>query len=464
MKISQLIKVITFCMLFSLNMNLSAQEGVLTLEKSIELALSKNPEFQIAQKEWQKSKKAIWEAYSAILPSVDANFNFQHAWNIQTSVVPNFLKPLLLPLAPMIPELQEMPDEIEFSFGLRNTFTYGAMLTQPLFLGGAGIAGIKMAYNGERAAKLNYESKRQNLIYQVSNAFYGCLLAKNLVQVQTEALEQAEKNFENVKKRYEVGSASGFERMRAEVEVANLKPELIAAKNNYQASLTGFRMIIGLESHTAFELQGNLEYVYDEYDGIPLEELQVQALEHRPEIQTLDAQKNLATNGLMLARSQFLPKLFFSTDYSFLAMRGDTKFTQDDFSKGFTSALSLQIPIFHGFKNCKQYQSAVLDYKITQDLEKQILDGIRAEIEIAYNDFHEASQKYHAALESIELAEESLRLANLTYEEGASTQLDVLSSQLAFTRSKLNYASALYDYQMARYRIRKVTGMLNSIL
>jgi outer membrane protein len=457
-------KFFIFSMLFYLNMNIPAQENVLTLEKSVEQALLNNPDFQIAQKEWQKSKKAIWEAYSAILPSVDANVNFQHAWEIQTSVIPNFLKPMLSPLAPMIPELSQMPDYVSISFGLENTFTYGAVLTQPLFLGGAGIAGIKMAYNGERTAKLNYESKRQNLIYQVSDAFYRCLLAKNLVQVQTEALEQAEKNFENVKKRYEVGSASGFERMRAEVEVANLKPELIAAKNNYQASLTGFRMIIGLEKQTAFELEGDLEFVYDEYDAIPLEDLQLQALEHRPEIQTLQAQKNLAANGLTLARSQFLPKLFFSTDYSFLAMRGDTKFAQDDFSKGFTSALSLQVPIFHGFKNCKQYQKAVLDYKITQDMEKQILDGIRAEIEIAYNDFHEASQKYHAALESIELAEESLRLANLTYEEGASTQLDVLSSQLAFTRSKLNYASALYDYQMARYRIRKVTGMLNSIL
>jgi outer membrane protein len=457
-------RLFAFTLIFCFYLNLSAQQKVLTLGQSVEVAMLKNPEYQIAEKEWEKSKKAIWEAYSAILPTVDANVNFQRAWKIQTSLVPNFLKPILSPLASVVPEFALMPDYVPISFGLRNTLTYGAMLTQPLFLGGAGVAGIKMAYNGERSAKLNYESKRQNLIYQVSDAFYRCLLAKNLIQVQTEALEQAEKNFENVKKRYEVGSASGFERMRAEVEVANLKPELIAAKNNYQASLTGFRMIIGLEKQTAFELEGDLEFVYDEYDAIPLEDLQLQALEHRPEIQTLQAQKNLAANGLILARSQFLPKLFFSTDYSFLAMRGDTKFTQDDFSKGFTSALSLQIPIFHGFKNCKQYQKAVLDYKITQDMEKQILDGIRAEIEIAYNDFHEASQKYHAALESIELAEESLRLANLTYEEGASTQLDVLSSQLAFTRSKLNYASALYDYQMARYRIRKVTGMLNSIL
>ena len=172
----------------------------------------------------------------------------------------------------------------------------------------------------------------------------------------------------------------------------------------------------------------------------------------------------MASKGVTLARSEFLPKLFFSTDYSYLAMRNDYKFTSDDFSKGFTSALSLQIPLFHGFKTCKEYQKARLDYKIALDTEKLTRDGIATEVEIAYNKFKESSEKYQAAKESISLAEEALRLANLMYEEGVHTQLDVLNSQLALTQSRLNYATALYEYQMARYDLRRVTGLLTSVL
>ena len=448
-------------------------EKVLTLDQCVNIAMQNNPEVSIAEKEWKKAKAGILEAYSAILPSLDAHASFQKSWDIQTNTIPNFLKVMLKPQPGILPpDLEEiftlysdaMEPTVALSFGLENTFMYGATLTQPLFLGGAGISGIKIAYASEKAARQNYETMRQGLIYSVTDAFYQSLLAKKLVQVQEEAMLQARTNLNMVKKNYNVGSASGFDKMRAEVEVANLKPELIGAKNNYQASLTGIRMILGLEKNTAIEIQGEMEYQYDDYGTLELIELQERAVQNRHEVSALLAQKKIAASGVSIARSQFMPKLFFSTDYSFLAMRNDYEFVQDDFSKGFTSSISLQVPLFHGFKNCKQYQKARLDYKIATDMEKQLLDGIIAEVEMAYNKFQEADEKYQAANESIEMANEAMRLANLTYEEGASTQLDVLSSQLALTRAKLNHASALYEYQMARYRIRKVTGVLTDIL
>jgi len=447
-------KTVLFLFLFILSVGLFAQdEMVLTLEQSVAIALEKNPEVRIAEKELDKAKAGIWEAYSALLPSLDASANFVHAWDLQTTKIPNFLQDVL-----------GGPDFLDFAMGLENTFTYGAMLTQPLFLGGAGIAGIQMADAVRDAAEDDLDSKRQNLIYQTADAFYGCLLARELVEVQTKALDQAEANLDLVLKRVDVGSASKFDRMRAEVEAANLKPAVISARNNYQAAMTGLRMILGLDKNTVIDLEGALEYVPDDYAGISLADLQAQAVKTRPELHALTSQKRMASKGVVLARSEFLPKLFFSTDYSFLGMRNDYKFTNDDFSKGFTSTLSLQIPLFRGFRTCKQYQKARLDYKITLDAEKLTRDGIAAEVEIGYNKFKESSEKYQAAKESISLAEEALRLANLMYEEGASTQLDVLSSQLALTQSRLNYASALHEYQMARYNLRRVTGLLKDVL
>lgn len=441
-------------LLFMIPIGLFAQEKmILTLEQSVSIALERNPEIQIAEKELAKTKAGIWEAYAALLPTLDASANFVHSWDLQTTKIPNFLQDVL-----------GGPDYLDFAMGLENTFTYGAMLTQPLFLGGAGIAGIQMADAVRDAAQYDLDSKRQNLIYQTADAFYGCLLAKELVEVQTKALSQAEANLDLVLKKFEVGSASKFDRMRAEVEAANLKPAVISARNNYQAAMTGLRMVLGLDKEMWVEVQGALEYVPDDYDGISLSDLQAQAVETRPELHALESQKRMASKGVALARSEFLPKLFFSTDYSYLGMRNDYKFTQDDFSKGFTSSLSLQIPLFRGFKTCKSYQKARLDYKIALDTEKLTQDGIAAEVEIAYNKFKESTEKYQAAEESISLAEEALRLANLMYEEGASTQLDVLSSQLALTQSRLNFASALYEYQMARYDLRRVTGLLKGVL
>lgn len=442
-----------------------SQESLeLTLEKSLEIAFQKNPQFKIAEKEVEKAKANVWTAYSNLMPQLNGSVNFQHSWEIQKNTIPNFLKPMLGPLAGMIPELKDMPDFVQLSFGMENTFQYGATLTQPLFLGGAGIAGVQIASAAKRASEMNLEAQRQNLIFQVASAFYSCLVAREVANVQEQALQQAEANLEIVMKKYGAGSASGYDKMRAEVNVANLKPGVISARNQYQSALTQFRAVLGLEENRNININGKFIYVADEFGEKSLAEVKKLALDNRPEKKALIEQKYMAGKGVTIARSNFLPKLFFQSDYSYLAMKNDYYLSQRDFNRGITSAVSLQIPLFTGFRNTKEYQKAKLDFHIVEDSEKQLNDGLLAEAEMIYNKFKEANEKYQAASQTVQLAEETLRLANMMYEEGTNTQLDVLNTQLALNQARLNYASSVFEYQMARYQLRKVTGTLNSIL
>jgi outer membrane protein TolC len=203
---------------------------------------------------------------------------------------------------------------------------------------------------------------------------------------------------------------------------------------------------------------GEFAYQEDDFGQVPLAELQNMAFQNRPEVLVMNEQKYMTRQGVNIACSSFLPRLFFQTDYSYMAMRNDMKFVQDDFSKGFTSAVSLQIPLFHGFKSIQGYQQAKLDYRIMEDNEKQLNDLITAEVEIAFNNFNEARQKYQSAKETVALAEEALRMANLLYNEGANTQLDVMISRLALTQAQVNYFSSIYEYQVACSYLRKATG------
>jgi outer membrane protein len=462
-------QVILYCFVIALLVHhpAAAQDKmILTLDQSVAIALEKNPEIQIAEKEISKAKAGVGQAVSSIMPKINGSVNFQHNWSIQAQTIPNFIKMAMrLPDGTyVLPGVEQMPDYLKLSFGIDNTFMYGATLTQPLFLGGAGWAGIRIASASKRAAEETLEFKRQNLIYNTVNLFYGCLLAKEVVTVQEQALEQSQANLELVIKKVDAGTASGFDKMRAEVDAANLRPQLISARNGYQSALTGLKMIMGLPEESQIEIQGQLDFVQDPIDSLSLEGLQHLAFQMRPEFHALKAQKAMASGGVAVARSQFLPKLFFQTDYSYLAMRTDYRFKQNDFSKGLTSAISLQIPLFTGFGNALSYQKARLDYKIVDDSERQLGNGIAAETEIAHNKYQESRQKYSAAKESIAMAEEALRLANLMYAEGASTQLDVMGARLALTQSRLNYISSLYEYQMARYQLRKAAGILKGVL
>lgn len=439
-----------------------AQETLtLTLERSVNMALENNPEYQKQRKEVAKARASVTESYSSVLPQVSVNANFQRAWAIQENTIPNFIK-VMLP--PTFPGVDQMPDFVRISFGLENTLMYGATLQQPLFLGGAGMAGIRMAKAAYQASEENLEMAEQELLYNVASAFYGSILAKEVVTVQEEALQQAQENYDIVKTKYDAGAASKFDLMRAEVNVANTRPDAITARNNYKNSLTRLKMMLALDMDTQLDVNGNLLYEDDAFTNLTLAEYQNMALQNRPELAALQSQKVISRQGVTMARSNFLPKLFFQTDYSYMGMKNDLKFTQDDFSKGFTSAISLQLPLFTGLKNNRQYHKSKLDYQITLDTEEQVTDGIAAEVEAVYHKLLEAKEKFMSANETVELAEESFRLATMMYEEGTNTQLDVFTAQLGLTEARLNYLSSLYEYQMARYALRKVTGQLDGIV
>jgi len=70
----------------------------LTLEQSVALALEHNPELAVARNDHEKAGAAVWQAWSTVLPRLDGYANIQHSWEIQTSRIPNFLKPMLGPL------------------------------------------------------------------------------------------------------------------------------------------------------------------------------------------------------------------------------------------------------------------------------------------------------------------------------------------------------------------------------
>ena len=451
-------------LLFICSGGLSQTQLSLTLQQSVEQALAHNPELAVAENEFSKSQAGVWQAWSTILPKLDGYASLQHSWEIQTSRIPNFLKPMLAPLGQTIPGVDQMPDFVDIAFGLENTMRYGATVTQPLFLGGAGVAGIRLANAAERASDHSLQARRQSLIYDVASAFYSVLLAQELVRVQENAQAQAQANLEVVSKKFDVGMASPLDRMRAQVDLANIEPEVINARNSLKSSLSNLRIVLGVDRNTDIDVLGGFQYEPDDVSTQRLDELQAAAVEHRHEIAMVREQRNIADYNITIARSNYFPRIIFQTDLSYLGMRDDLKFSRTDFSKGITSSFTLQIPIFAGFEYSKQTEKAELDFNSAMENERQLLNSINAEVEIALNRFHEAEEKYRSAVKTVELGTEALRLANVMYEEGANTQLDVLTSQLALTRAQVNHANAIFEYQITRYQLRKAIGLLTGVL
>jgi len=444
----------------------AAQVLELTLEKARELALINNPQIKLANEAVKKSDAQVTEARAGLLPTFSAFSSYQRAWDLQTTVIPNFLKPMFDPLnlalynAGYLPEYQESDEYIEMAFGLESTLTYGVNIQQPLFVGGAIWNGYQISQSVRKITKSQFQATRQATLLEVTNAYNGVLFARSLMGVMQQSLAAAEKNLEQVQKFRATGMSSDFDVLRAEVQLATYKPQLVSAENGAHLAVSNLLRIIGLGDTELVIISEELTYLPNEYSNQSFQTLVAMALTNRPESKMLIEQQSIAQRQLSLAKASLMPSLVFGTSYQFQGQRNDLDFTADDFAKSFNSSLSLSIPIFSGLGNSARIQQAKVGLNETRYREEALIQGIKLEVEGAYYKMKEAEENVSTQSKVIDSAQEALRLAHLRYAEGASTQLEVMNAEVALYQTRLNYQRTLFEYNTALAGLKKALNQL----
>jgi outer membrane protein TolC len=405
------------------------EKTVLTLEKSIELALSQNPYHLATEERIDAAQSQVREAVSGFLPHLSTN-----------GMINLSEKLFQLEFPSMIPG--EPPTRIEVDFTRDYQFTFD--LSVPLYTGGRLKAGLKQAnYNLKSTQEVVRQSK-QITIFNTKRAFYGCLLAREFVRVAELALKDAEDLYKNVKSQYDVGLTSQFDLLRSEVRVVNLRPQLIQAKNSYETAMLNLKTLLGMDITVPIEVQGNLVYKPTSPD---VEASVTKALQNRPEINQLMYQRKITEQTKIIARSQKLPTLAVSGQFNFWADR--FRFSSDTWQDYYSINLVLNWPIFSGFgpsARMAQADSALREIDLTM---KGLRDAVEFDVNQAILKIEEANETLLSQEKNVEQAEESLRIANLNFAEGMVTLLDISAAQTALTQARVNYSLAVHDYFVA---------------
>jgi len=423
---------------------LTAQSIELDLETVRQLALQNNPQVKLSQKAIDKASQQVQEARGGLLPTVNAFANYQRAWELPTIFFDN----------------PNGPGKISFKMGSEHTVMTGLTIQQPLYLGGAAWNGYKVSQLGKSMAETQARSTRESILLEATSAYLGLLFTRSVVSVIESALETAQENLKQVKEFRSAGKASDFDVLRAEVQVATYRPQVISARNNVRLAESRLRMVTGIDQSTELVIHDQLSYEPNSLIEQDVNDLFQLALERRPDIQLLELQKAVAEKQLSLARAAQSPAIFFKTAYQYQGERQDLNFTGNDFFKSFNSSLSLSIPVFNGFQTRAKIQKAKIGLREVDDHKEALLRGIRMEVEGAYFTMQEAEQKVAAQIKLVEQAQEAFRLAKLRYREGASTQLDVMNAELSLNQAQMTYQQSLFEYNLALAGLEKALNQL----
>jgi outer membrane protein TolC len=418
----------------------SAQEKLrLTLEESVDLALKQNPQHLATAQRVDAAQSGVREAVAAFFPSLNGQGLTTLDEKVMELEFPSFIP-------------GEPPQRVEVDFTRDYQFTMS--LSVPIFTGGQLVSGYKQADYNLKSSKQELRQSKQSTVFNTKRAFYGILLAEDFVRVSQEAVKDAEDFYENVKIQYEVGVASQFDLLRSEVRLANLKPQLIKAKNSLEIAKLNLKTILGIDLSREIEIKGNMKYRPTEID---LDESIDTALANRPELKQLNFQEGIAQQGLKMARASGLPSVAVSGQYNYWADKFN--FKEDTWQNYYSLNLVMNIPIFNGLSSSAKMAKSKAMIKEIELTQEGLIEMLKFEVRQAVLKIKEAEQSLLSQEKNVEQAEESLRIAELNYNEGLVTILDVQQAQTALAQAKTNYSQALYDYVVARAELDKAIGV-----
>jgi outer membrane protein len=336
--------------------------------------------------------------------------------------------------------------------------------SQALFAGGGIHSSVKSAKLAREAAILDLKAVINDALLSVRTAFYDVLLSREKIKVQESNLELLQQQLKTTNDRFEAGTVSSFERLRAEVSVANAKVPLITARNDYRLAIESLRQTLGFSGNKDEfrskipDFVGTLDYTPVTFD---LPSAFAAAHNTRPDLMRLEKLTAAREQLVTAARADYFPDLSIVGAYE--AFKGPSNRLMDS-RDGFFVGLQSQWAIFDGRATggrVAQARSLLEQTRLTLS-EAQL--AAEVEVRRAFSSWQQATELADASQRVVAQAEEAVRLANARYSAGTSTQLDVLQVQVELTTARTNQIQAYYNYNVAVAALRRAMGLSDSFV
>lgn len=433
----------------------------ITLEQALQIALSENTSVKIADKEVERTQYAKKGTYASLFPQVDGSASFQRTIEKQVMYMDFDMSSLTGGSEGETGGTESgstggsgsSADGLEV--GRWNTFSAGITASMPL-VNAQLWESLKISGQDVELAVEKARSSRLEMVTQVKQAYFQVLFAKESAKVYKEVYDNALANYEKIKLRYDVKSASELDLARSLTTLANAIPNMYDSQNAVTLALWQLKAVMGVDLDLNIDTEGELHDYADEMNILYHED--ELSLEHNSSLRQLAIQAEQLASSVKSAQYAYLPSLSVGFAYQYSAMANDFEFSNYRWTPYSYVGFTLSIPIFSGGKRLNNVRSAKvqateLDLQRVET-ERQLKISIRQNI----NSMESAMRSFEAADKALESARKSYDITLASYEVGGSTYTDLSDAQLALTQASLTAGQAIYNYLTAKASLEGVLG------
>jgi outer membrane protein TolC len=416
----------------------------ITLSEALTLAAQNNLALKVAVFESQVARAQLAQAESIRSGTVMLTGSYTRINDRSPSTI-------TIPAAP-----PTIPAPLTITLPATSSDLFATALTYqvPLMTGGRIESQIALARANVKGADAALERAKQQLVFDVKQAYFQVLLAQASVDVAVRTMAAAEENLRVARARVAAGASPRFDEIQAEVNFANARQGVIRSRNQDALAQHGLNAITNLPLDTALAPRETMTLVTVRGDAPALIR---RALEARPELAELRARLEAATAAIEIARSGGRPALVLSAGPNYgNAVSGSATGTTAAF--GWSVTLAATVPLFDGGLTTQRVREAELRVEQLRVNESQLRQAVELDVRRALLTYASAAEELITADKTVEQAQEGLRIANVRFAAGVSTNLEVIQAQAAQSQAEANRILALFNVNVARAQLERAAG------
>ena len=387
------------------------QTQTLTLEQCLTAALSNNPLILSSRHQYEASLARFQQARSFSQPSLDYDSDLQ----------PKF-----------------------FNFGGQRETYFG--FSQTLEFPGKRVLRGTIARRESDEFLQDMALLKQDITFQVKEAFYGLLLAR-------EQLNNAEMNRElsrdfrqKAELKFEAGDVAKVEVLRARVEAAKADNAVRSVSNEIRLAKARLNYLLARKKYAPLEIEGQLKRPAVALD---LDKFVARALSFRPEIRrigfSMDKEKLVKRQGFM----SILPDFDLGVTKHWIGGEGSF----------WDVTVSLPIPLFFWQPKKGEIAEAEANLKSLQREGDHLRNAITLEVEEAYMNILTAENQITLFEEEIlKQAEEVYDMFLFSYQEGEIGSIELIEARRTLMEARMSYTEALYNYDIGIGALERAIG------
>jgi outer membrane protein TolC len=404
-----------------------------SLEEIWTYALENNADNALQQMQVEKAFADQKTAGSSLFPKIKGGISGQHNMNIAATPIPG--------------EIVGRPGEVEFvQFGLPYVYQAGITITKTL-IDWQSIYQSKIAKTNTQLKTAEKSLYEQTLKEQVAQLYYATLTAQSVVQNAGKDVLLSDSIFYLTSDRFKEGLIDVLALNQSKINKNNAFERLEQNRAYLRENLFTLKTLLGLPGTDTLILEEKIDIGIPEViDSLARNDVSLKLYEIQLDLTELERKRAL---------SNFSPKLDFISSWSKIQYQEDFSFSANssDWLSNSYIGLNLSIPIFSGFANKRQLNSAKISQNIARLNYAEELRKSSIADSILLSNYLSSYKLAQSVKQSLQISDENVQLAYLKYAEGLFSLDNYLSVYEDYLAIENQYYNRLSDYLIDKAEI-----------